>query len=110
MPEFGGLWKRYTPSVHYRLGSPTLSQLAFHREGNPNFPWEKSHFDNLYFFSPRVDEKLNMQVNNNSGHKVGYLSAVRPTLKFTRALKEEAMGESSPTAYTVKVSLYESHG
>ena len=45
MPEFGGLWKRYTPSVHYRLGSPTLSQLAFHREGNPNFQREKSHWD-----------------------------------------------------------------
>ena len=35
-----------TPSMHRRLGSAILSQLAFPREGNPNFPWEKSHLDN----------------------------------------------------------------
>ena len=34
MSEFGG------------LGSATLSQLAFPEEGSPNFPWEKSHWDN----------------------------------------------------------------
>ena len=34
------------PSMQGRLGSMTLSQLAFPREGNPNFPWEKSHWDN----------------------------------------------------------------
>ena len=32
--------------MHRRLGSATLSQLAFPGEGNPNFPWEKSHWDN----------------------------------------------------------------
>ena len=32
-----------TPSMHCRLGSATLSQLAFPGESNPNFPWEKSH-------------------------------------------------------------------
>ena len=32
--------------MHPRLGSATLSQLAFPGEGNPNFPWEKSHWDN----------------------------------------------------------------
>ena len=28
------------------LGSATLSQLAFPGENNPNFPWEKFHWDN----------------------------------------------------------------
>ena len=32
--------------MHRRLGSATLSQLASTREGNPNFLWEKSHWDN----------------------------------------------------------------
>ena len=32
--------------MHRRLGSATLSQLAFPGKGNPNFPWEKSHWDN----------------------------------------------------------------
>ena len=32
--------------MHRRLGNATLSQLAFPGEGNPNFPWEKSHWDN----------------------------------------------------------------
>ena len=27
------------------MGSPTLSQLAFPREGNPKFLWQKSHWD-----------------------------------------------------------------
>ena len=32
--------------MHHRLGSAIQSQLAFPGEGNPNFPWEKSHLDN----------------------------------------------------------------
>ena len=35
-----------TPSTHDRLGSATLSQLAFPGESSPNFPWGKSHWDN----------------------------------------------------------------
>ena len=35
-----------TPSMRRRLGSATLSQLAFSGEGNPNFSLEKSHWDN----------------------------------------------------------------
>ena len=35
-----------TPSLHRRLGRATLSQLASPGEGNPSFPWEKSHWDN----------------------------------------------------------------
>ena len=42
MSEFAGLWK---PSMHSRLGSVTLSQLAFPGEGNPNFPWGKLPLD-----------------------------------------------------------------
>ena len=34
-----------TPSMHPRLGSATLLQLAFPGEGNPNLQWEKSHRD-----------------------------------------------------------------
>ena len=34
------------PSMHCRLGNATLSQLAFSEKSNPNFPWEKSHWDN----------------------------------------------------------------
>ena len=32
--------------MHPRVGSATLSQLAFPAEGNPNIAWEKSHWDN----------------------------------------------------------------
>ena len=35
-----------TPSMHPRLCSATLSQLAFRRESNPNFPWKKCQWDN----------------------------------------------------------------
>ena len=31
--------------MHRRFSSATLSRLAFPGEGNPNFPWEKSHWD-----------------------------------------------------------------
>ena len=34
-----------TPSIHRRLGSATLSQPAFPKDSNPNFPREKSHWD-----------------------------------------------------------------
>ena len=30
--------------MHRRLGSATLSQLAFPGEGNPNFPWEIPYY------------------------------------------------------------------
>ena len=32
--------------MHRRLSSTTLPQLAFPGEGNPNFLWKKSHWDN----------------------------------------------------------------
>ena len=34
--------------MHRRLGSVTLSQLAFPGESNLNFPWEKSHWQNTF--------------------------------------------------------------
>ena len=35
-----------TPSMHHRLDSVTLLQLAFPREGNLSFSLEKSKWDN----------------------------------------------------------------
>ena len=32
--------------MHPRLGSATMLQPVFPREGNWNLPWEKSHWDN----------------------------------------------------------------
>ena len=48
--------KTKTLNMHPRLGSVTLSQVAFPGEGNPNFSWKKFHWDNtvvknLGFFS-----------------------------------------------------------
>ena len=34
------------PAYTLGLGSAPLSQMAFPGESNPNFPWEKSHWDN----------------------------------------------------------------
>ena len=55
-----------TPSMHRRLGSATLSQLALSGDGNPNFPWEKSHWDNTVVKS----ENNNNKNNNNNNNKV----------------------------------------
>ena len=46
-----------TPSIHLRLGSATLSQLAFPGEGNPNFPWEKSHWDDTVVTKKKLLKK-----------------------------------------------------
>ena len=43
--------------MHPRLGSATLSQLAFSEEGNSNFPWEKSHWDNTVVKSKKERRK-----------------------------------------------------
>ena len=47
--------------MHPSLGSMTLSQLAFPGEGNLNFPWEKSHWDNtavkMYNLKKKVSRK-----------------------------------------------------
>ena len=46
-----------TPSMHPRLGSATLLQLAFPGEGNPIFPWAKSHWGNTVVKS-QVENKV----------------------------------------------------
>ena len=48
-----------TPSLHRRLGSATLSQLAFPGENNPNFLWKKSHLNNSFkkFFFLNVSSR-----------------------------------------------------
>ena len=51
MSEFYG--NTETLSMHRRLGSASLSQLAFPAEGNPNFAWEKSHWDNAFVKSKK---------------------------------------------------------
>ena len=40
--------------MHRRLGSATLLQLAFPREGNPNFPWKKSQWDNTVVYKKKI--------------------------------------------------------
>ena len=54
-----------TPSMHPRLGSATLSQLAFPGEGNPNFPWEKSLGDNTVVKSKKVVLLVKRNVSMN---------------------------------------------
>ena len=44
--------------MHRRLGSATLLQLAFHRESNPNFPWEKSHEDDTVVKCKQTNKKV----------------------------------------------------
>ena len=43
--------------MHRRLGSATLSQLAFPREGNPKFPGKKSHWENTVVKSVKRKKK-----------------------------------------------------
>ena len=51
-----------------RLGSATLSYLAFPGESNPNFPWEKSHWDNTVVKSKKLFQKkfLGGVISNNA--------------------------------------------
>ena len=44
--------------MHPGLGSATLLQLAFPWEGNPNFPWEKSHWNNTAVKKSFLKSKL----------------------------------------------------
>ena len=46
--------------MHRRLGSATLSQPAYPRESNPNFPSENSQCDNIvriFFFFNKKKER-----------------------------------------------------
>ena len=55
--------------MHIRLGSATLSQLAFSGEGNPNFSWERSHWDNTVVKSKKQNKQNKKQTKKqtNSG-------------------------------------------
>ena len=58
------VWGNYgdakTPRMHRRLGSATLPQLAFLRESNSNFPWEKSHRESTIAKSMYI-KKMNLK-------------------------------------------------
>ena len=69
-----------TPSMHRRLGSVTLSQLAFPWEGNPDFPWEKSHWVNTVVKSKKV--KSSRHFISFSCQKCGSLLQKIHCLKF----------------------------
>ena len=47
--------------MHYRLGSATLSQLAFSGEGKPNFLWGKSPWDNTVAKKKKEKERNQQQ-------------------------------------------------
>ena len=55
-----------TPNMHRRLGSATLSHLAFPGKGNPNFPWEKSHWDNTVVKSKKKKERKKSKSRTSS--------------------------------------------
>ena len=44
------------------LGRATLSQLAFPGEGNQNFPWEKSHWNNTVVIQSEKEKKISNSV------------------------------------------------
>ena len=60
-----------TPSMHSRLDSLTLLQLAFPRESNPYFPWEKSHWDNTVVKSIKKKSKAQIPLNSALFFKAG---------------------------------------
>ena len=47
-----------TPSMHRRFSSTTLSQRDFHRESDPNFPWEKSQWNDIVVKRKESETKL----------------------------------------------------
>ena len=58
--------------MHRRQGSATLSQLAFPGEGNPNFPWKKSHGDNTVLKSQKVHQIMRHSHAYNTGRISNY--------------------------------------
>ena len=45
--RFDGFWNTKIPKLHCRLGSATLSQLAFPGKNDLKIPWEKSQLDDI---------------------------------------------------------------
>ena len=56
------------PSMHRRLGSATLSQLAFPRESFPNISWEKTHWDKKLLQKSRLLPRLLTQSQGSKVH------------------------------------------
>ena len=57
--------------MHRRLGSATLSQLAFSGESDPNFPWETSQWDST------VVEREKKRGGGGDRARESYISAIR---------------------------------
>ena len=85
---------KHPACMHRRLGSATLSQLAFPRESNPNFPWEKSHWDNT-----AVKSKSNLFRTPDKCVMIGrcFLLVILQTFQLFRALSGP-FSEPSPRA------------
>ena len=58
MAEFVDYGNKKTPSMHCRLSSLTLSQLAFPGESDSNFLWEKSHWNYTVVKKKKKSKKL----------------------------------------------------
>ena len=77
-----------TPSMHRRLGSATLSQLAFTGDSNPNFLWKKSRWDNTFV-------KKKIIINLYPSH-ISNLSAGKSTLsKIPQQTRKVALSNQS---------------
>ena len=82
-----------TPSKHRKLCNATLSQLAYPGEGNPNFPWEKSHRDNTVVKKNKVGgaEKFALALGVESLDLLFSLSSGRVHVS------EPSIGEETPS-------------
>ena len=73
--------------MHRRLGSATLSQPVFPEEGNPIFPWEKSHWDNTVVTSCIKKKKKKVREEAHPRKKTtwwsGSLFLCCPNLQFS---------------------------
>ena len=79
--------------MHRGLGSATRSQLAFPREDNPNFPWEKSHWDNtvvkkVCVFFLREKKSLVRALWNWNG-SIWNKAAISPDYENKRSLQQQ---------------------
>ena len=56
-----------TPRMHRRLGSTTLSQLAFPGENDPKCPWKKSEWDNTVVKKKKKKKKIQKKKKRKTG-------------------------------------------
>ena len=54
---------KHTACIHRKLGSATLSQLAFPGKSNPNFPWEKPQRENTAVKKERIKERSRTRID-----------------------------------------------